>query len=210
MPRSLKSALLVRFNGCLHDSDLLQHLAILAAQGAVNEGELVFQCVEINQAVDDSRTYIYFWSRNPGIPAISLLNPVSAQWLAAAPGLEGLEVQRLQPVIERVGASAGGQADFHYVVETDVDEANANELADWYATEHLPLLAAVPGNILARRLQNLDGSPRSFACYDLTRPEVLATPAWLAVRETQWSSQVRPMFKNTRRTMFKRVLTIIV
>ena len=129
MPRSLKSALIVRFNGCLHDSDLLQHLAILAAQGAVNEGELVFQCVEINQAVDDSRTYIYFWSRNPGIPAMSLLNPVSAQWLAAAPGLEGLEVQRLQPVIERVGASAGGQADFVAAYERRAPQFSAAQFA---------------------------------------------------------------------------------
>ena len=38
--------------------------------------------------------------------------------------------------------------------------------------------------------------------YDLVAPEVLASPAWAAVRATAWSERVRPMFRNTRRTMF--------
>jgi hypothetical protein len=74
----------------------------------------------------------------------------------------------------------------------------------------MPGLAAVPGTISAMRLVNLDkktgendNRPRSFACYDLTSPDVLSSPQWLAVRHTAWSDIARPHFTNTKRTMFK-------
>ena len=51
----------------------------------------------------------------------------------------------LEGVVELAGASHGQDAPFHYVVETDVDDANLAELNDWYEQEHLPGLAAVPG-----------------------------------------------------------------
>jgi len=111
---------------------------------------------------------------------------------------------RLARCREIAGASAGGIGAFHYVVETDVDDDEAwNELARWYDAEHLPGLAAVPGCIRAQRYVNLDGGPRSYACYDLAAPDVLGSAAWLAVRNTPWSARVRPQFRNTARTMFR-------
>ena len=117
---------------------------------------------------------------------------------AAGPGRE-----RLEPVQELAGRSAGAPAGYRYVVETDAAEGWEPELERWYAEEHLALLAAVPGCVRARRFRNLDGAPRSHACYDLVSPEVLKSAEWLAVRETPWSGRVRPQFRNTLRTMFR-------
>lgn len=100
------------------------------------------------------------------------------------------------------GASHGQPASHHYVVETDVAPAHEQEFNAWYTQEHLPGLARVPGTIRAARFQR-EGSPRYLACYHLTSPEVLHSAPWLAVRHTDWSSRVRPLFLNTRRLMFR-------
>lgn len=136
-------------------------------------------------ALDGSLAYAYCWT--PGEPA-------------AAAGLERLSLLEDIP-----GRSAGKPARFHYVVETDAAAGWEGELGRWYAEEHLPALAAVPGCVRAGRLRNLDGAPRSHAFYELESPEVLQTPAWLAVRKSAWSERVRPQFRNTRRTMFRKL-----
>ncbi|MCZ4316498.1 hypothetical protein O4H66_24105 [Comamonadaceae bacterium G21597-S1] len=122
----------------------------------------------------------------------------------------GTAWQQLHMVQELVGASAGQAATFHYVVETDMPPEHAQQLTDWYAQEHLPGLAAVPGAVRAARYLCLDGVvPRSFACYDLTTPDALQSAAWLAVRHTAWSSRVRPLFRNPMRTMFRRATAAV-
>ena len=73
----------------------------------------------------------------------------------------------------------------------------------WYDREHLAGLAAVPGTVRARRFRSFHGHPRYRACYDLTHPETLCSPPWLAVRGTPWSDRVRPSFFNTRRIMYR-------
>jgi hypothetical protein len=134
------------------------------------------------QAVDGQLAYFYVSSPRP----------------PAGGGLDGW--RRLACLQEVAGASAGRVATHHYVVETDVLPELENELNAWYAQEHLPGLAAVPGTVRAARYIDLAGSPRYYACYDLAGPEALGSPAWLAVRATPWSSRVRPAFRNTRRT----------
>lgn len=103
-----------------------------------------------------------------------------------------------------VGASHLSAAGFHYVVITDVEPAVEEEFNAWYATEHLPGLARVPGTVCARRLVRTGASPRYLASYDLTAPQVLERPEWLAVRHTPWSSRIRPFFRNTQRVMYRR------
>jgi hypothetical protein len=113
----------------------------------------------------------------------------------------------------------GVQAPFHYVVETDVATGGEGELQAWYEQEHLPGLSRVPGCLRARRLVRLavddaarpsadDGAlpslPFYVASYDLQGPGVTESAPWLAVRHTDWSSRVRPLFRNTRRTLFIR------
>lgn len=113
--------------------------------------------------------------------------------------------QPLEPLMEIAGPAAGVAPPFHYVVETDVLPENVDVLNDWYTQEHLPGLAAVPGTIRAARYVRVRGSPRFYACYDLVSLDVLESEPWLAVRHTDWSSRVRPMFRNTLRTRFRRL-----
>lgn len=87
----------------------------------------------------------------------------------------------------------------------DPPPALEDEFNDWYDTEHLPGLAAVPGTIRTQRFRSLDGGPRYHACYELVAPQTLGSAPWLAVRHTAWSARVRPNFRNTKRTMFRRV-----
>ena len=58
-------------------------------------------------------------------------------------------------------------APYHYVVETDVLPGHEDDLNAWYAQEHLPGLAAVPGTVRAARY--VDAS-RLSALLRLLRP----------------------------------------
>ncbi|MBU3652911.1 MAG: hypothetical protein FGM44_07475 [Limnohabitans sp.] len=110
----------------------------------------------------------------------------------------------LTPLISFEGASHGEVAQYHYVVETDVPDAALADFNAWYETEHMPGLARVPGTIRASRYVRTVGSPRFVACYDLVTPAAMEREEWLAVRHTDWSSRVRPQFRNTFRTLYQR------
>lgn len=142
------------------------------------------------------------------LPAPQLLDgtrvaEVAQSFRAAFPAATDVRVSRLSRMFDRAGASSGEQPAFHYVVETDPEAGWADEIARWYDTEHMPGLAAVPGCVRARRYLNHDHGPLSYACYDLLTRETLGCEAWLAVRNTAWSSRARPHFTNTLRTMFE-------
>ena len=119
------------------------------------------------------------------------------------PGLKNIRVSRLEQLFARGGASQGSEPVFHYVVEMDPEAGWMPELSDWYDTEHMLGLAAVPGCIRVERYWNHDHGPGSLACYDLLSQETLGSPPWLAVRGTPWSDRMRPHFTNTIRTMFR-------
>jgi hypothetical protein len=143
------------------------------------------QRLQVCIAVDRPLAYIYAWGDR----------------LASHDG-----AKRLAPIAEWPGASAGAQAPYHYVVATDIEPGWEDELHTWYQDEHMPGLAAVPGNVQCARLRSIDGTPRYHACYDLVSPQVLERPEWLAIRHTEWSDRVRPHFRNTVRVMFRTVL----
>ena len=113
-------------------------------------------------------------------------------------------IARLDLLLDLPGASAGMPAPYHYIVETDVLPEHEADFNRWYDREHLPGLAAVPGTIRARRFRNTEASPRYHACYDIATPTTVGNREWRAVRETPWSGKVRPAFRNTRRTLFRR------
>ena len=154
--------------------------------------------VRTYRALDEPLAYAYLDAVDDA-HAASLRSSLAAAFGGSARAL------RLRPLLVLPGAAAGPRAPWHYVVETDVlPEADADFNA-WYDTEHLPGLAAVPGTVRAARYLNLDDGPRYHACYDLASRETFGSPQWLAVRATDWSSRVRPAFRNTRRTMFERI-----
>ena len=129
----------------------------------------------------------------------------TAAWESSLSQWAGLPAQasRLQLVLDCTCASENEKITTHYTVQTDPAAGWEDEISQWYAQEHMPGLAMVAGCVCAQRYINHDHGPRSFACYDLTSPEVMGSPDWLAVRASDWSSRCRPHFTNTRRTFFQ-------
>lgn len=154
--------------------------------------------VETFRALEDAVEVAYF--RLPGDAAAAAC--IDAALRAAYPSARITHQHLMQ---ECPGASAGTTAPFHYIVATDVRPEVEDDFNAWYAREHLPGLAGVPGTARAQRLRNDDDAPRYHACYDLVTAETLGSPAWLAVRGTPWSSRVRPSFRNTIRLMMRRL-----
>jgi hypothetical protein len=172
-----------------------------AARALCDQAPWKLQLKRVAWSPATSLAYAYLrLPRQEPVPGDALAS-IAAQWRALLPKAEAVDVSRLQLALDLPGLSAESVAHNHYTVETDPREGWADEIERWYAVEHMPGLASVPGCILAQRYRNHDSGPRSLACYDLVDAGVLATPAWLAVRETEWSSRARPHFTNTRRTM---------
>jgi hypothetical protein len=152
-------------------------------------------------AMDEPRVTVYL--RDKAIDLGLVTQRAGAQFGALTKG--DVEVSRLSAVRTYAGASADMVAPYHYVVRTDVAMGSERELERWYDEEHMQALANVPGVVRAERFVSLDASPRYYACYDLVSPDVRQSPQWLAVRETDWSGRVRPMFRQTRRIVSRRL-----
>lgn len=191
-------ALLVRATlpagGAAQLPDLIDHLRTA----------LLDSTTQVHAAFNDAQGmfygYLHLAERKPLAPmvATSLEVTLKNKW----PTLQNLRVSRLEKMLDKHGASKGTAPVFHYVVEMDPEAGWMPELSSWYDTEHMPGLATVPGCVRASRYLNHDHGPLSLACYDLVTQETLGSPPWLAVRETEWSSRMRPRFTNTIRTMF--------
>lgn len=153
-----------------------------------------------------SRMHICWVPRGAGLPADKGL------WWSAVDGRGMLGYcqstvsdprwEPLMPLSDLPGDSFGAPRGFHYVVETDIPPEAEQAFNAWYDQEHLPGLSRVPGTIRACRYRRVSGVPRYMACYDLTTPTAMESAAWLAVRDTPWSAHIRPLFRNTRRTLY--------
>lgn len=142
----------------------------------------------------------YLYLRLPHRTALSL-NILAPQFDALRRSAQ-LKVSRLALMTDIPGASHGQRATVHYTVEMTPEASWEDELQHWYDSEHLPGLAHVPGCVHAQRYWNYDEGPASLACYDLVGEKVVGSEAWLAVRNTAWSSRMRPRFTDTIRTTF--------
>lgn len=156
--------------------------------------------VHAYERVDAPGVYLYVALRETPDPA-----NVQALQLDLQANAPQARCVLLEPGLHCEGASAGHEAEWHYVVETDVRPEAEADFNAWYDTEHMPGLAAVPGTVRAQRYIARFGQPRYYATYDLQTQETFGSPAWLQVRATDWSSRVRPNFMNTGRTMLRRV-----
>ena len=119
--------------------------------------------------------------------------------------LPGASVRVLHRTLDLPGASSGQDAPWHYIVETDVLPEAEADLNAWYDQEHLPGLAAVPGTVRALRYECRHKGRATWPATTCTRARPSAARrGWRWA--TDWSSRVRPSFRNTRRTMFARIL----
>jgi hypothetical protein len=186
--------LLVKIAGQRLDEDQVRQL----------RQELIGGCadlmVDAYAAVDHEETYLY--CRVDASAPAQALDGVRAQ---AAECYPDAQISPHERVCDLPGASHGQPAPWHYIVETDVVAEADQDLNDWYDQEHMPGLASVPGTVRAERFVCHGGSPRYHACYDLVTRETFGCAAWLAVRASSWSDRVRPSFRNSKRTMFRKI-----
>ena len=160
--------------------------------------------VHANEALEGGELYIYLELNQPQPVQSDVAQRIAMAAQAMLPG-RTLTAARLVRAFDMPGASSGEPAPFHYTVENDPVLGSEEEMMRWYDTEHMPGLAALRGSVRAQRFFNLDSGPRSLASYDLVSPDILGSVSWLAVRHTEWSSFVRPNFRNTKRTMFRHL-----
>ena len=78
------------------------------------------------------------------------------------------------------------------------------EFNEWYNTEHIPQLAAVPGVIMARRFRATSANRKYVALYHLESPDVQATAAWKNAAGTPWTEKLRPHFRDHLRLVCRK------
>jgi hypothetical protein len=78
----------------------------------------------------------------------------------------------------------------------DVPAEHEAEFNRWYDTEHIPLLAAVPGVLRARRFFDPDGKPRYIALYDLANANVAVSAPWNAALATPWAKHIDTLMQD--------------
>ncbi len=180
--------------------------SLLGPMNIGNDHDWVLQFASTDRAEDNqAMSYGYVHFHVAHMLGQEVCTGIETAWYAHTGHMA--QVSRMQNQMKLVGASACASAQHHYVVETDPEAGWDDEIYRWYNEEHMPGLSKVPGCVLAQRMLNLDHTPRSFACYDLTSADVMGGPPWLAVRSTAWSDVCRPHFTNTLRTRFPYTVT---
>ncbi len=82
---------------------------------------------------------------------------------------------------------------------------HVHEFNDWYNTEHIPALGAVPGTLCARRYRGTDAAAQRYlAVYYLTSAEIPNSTAWKVAANTPWTERMRPHFRNHLRIVCRR------
>ena len=109
----------------------------------------------------------------------------------AAAGPKGLiGAAHSQPAGKGLNMAKKGKGIF--LVYVDIDAKHDKEFNDWYNTEHLPELLAVPGILSAARYKAVKGGPKYLAFYELENLGVLRTSAFTGRPRTPWGQRVSP------------------
>jgi hypothetical protein len=140
--------------------------------------------------------------QSPGYAAIggANLSPWSKRVTSRVERLMRFEGDQILPGDKLPPADAGG----FLLNAMNVEPAAEAEFSEWYNTEHIPQLAAVPGVLCARRFRATSANRRYVALYHLTSPEVQATPAWKSAADTEWTRKLRPHFRDHLRLVCKK------
>jgi len=96
--------------------------------------------------------------------------------------------EQILPGHQAAPQSAGGLL----FVGMNVDPQVEDEFNDWYNTEHIPRLQAVPGCLCARRFRADSGSHKYIAIYHLDSAEVCASRVWKDAVATPWTAKIIP------------------
>jgi hypothetical protein len=128
------------------------------------------------------------------------LSPWSKRMVGKCQRICRFEAEQIHPGTEVARGGAGGMLLFAMNVEPP-HEAEFNE---WYATEHIPRLAQVPGCLAARRFRASGGTHRYIALYHLAETEVAMSKVWEEAAITPWTLRVRPFTSDRLRLVLRR------
>jgi hypothetical protein len=90
------------------------------------------------------------------------------------------------------------------LIGMNIAPEHEHEFNEWYNTEHVPALGAVPGVLCARRYHGTGGTQRYVALYHLTAPEVIRGDEWRKAADTAWTQKLRPHFRDHLRIECRR------
>jgi hypothetical protein len=90
------------------------------------------------------------------------------------------------------------------LIAMNVAPEQEHEFNEWYNTEHLPQLGAVPGVLAARRYRGTGATQRYAAIYHFANPDVPNSAAWKTAANTPWTERMRPNFRDFLRLDCRR------
>ena len=140
--------------------------------------------------------------QSPGYLAIggNNLSPWSKRVTAQVDRLMRFEGDQILPGDELPPTGAGGLL----VNAMNIAPAFEAEFNEWYDTEHIPALSAVPGVLAARRFRGTSGNRKYVALYHLATPEVQESAEWKKARESDWTERLKPHFRDHLRLVCRR------
>lgn len=103
-----------------------------------------------------------------------------------------IAADQILPGPETSPPDAGGMM---FVAMNVAPEAEA-EFNDWFDTEHVPALKAIPGVLSARRFKAPEGSHRYVAFCHLLHPDLPASPAWKQTWSTPSANRLKPFWRD--------------
>jgi hypothetical protein len=86
---------------------------------------------------------------------------------------------------------------------TNVQPEHEAEFNRWYIEEHFPDLTSVPGVLMGRRFQVIQGQPKYMARYDYVDASVPDSDVWLAAAETPWTHAIRTKHLDRHLVVYK-------
>jgi hypothetical protein len=90
------------------------------------------------------------------------------------------------------------------LIAMNVAPEQEGEFNEWYNTEHLPQLGAVPGVLMARRYRGSGATQRYAAIYHFANADVPNSAAWKSAANTPWTERMRPHFRDLLRIDARR------
>src|SRR5947207_2305538 len=90
------------------------------------------------------------------------------------------------------------------IAAMSIGKAAVDEFHEWYDTEHIPALSAVPGVLAARRFRGTSGNRKYVALYHLATPAVQESAEWKKARESDWTERLKPHFRDHLRLVCRR------
>jgi hypothetical protein len=127
------------------------------------------------------------------------LSPWSKRVTAGVERLMRFEGDQILPGDQLPPADAGGLLLNAMSIAPELE----TEFNEWYDTEHIPALAAVPGVLCARRFRG-SGTRNYVALYHLATPDVVESDAWKKARQSDWTSRLAPHFREHLRLVLRR------